>query len=206
MLKKFFFFDIDHTLGLDISSIIPADTVYCLHRLKQSGHFVSIATGRLQCDAQRFADNYGIGAVVSDGGNSLSIDGTILEMNGLPLTDCKALLHELDTCHLPWAVVADNTPVRYTPYAMYPHADSRNYMKTITRPIDIDSLTAVYKIMYVRPESGQPVPSRHRLPHLPYLDNTWLIEPIDKGAGISRMMNHLNADPADAVVFGGWAQ
>lgn len=35
MTKKYFFFDIDGTLGLGISSIIPADSLYCLRRLMQ---------------------------------------------------------------------------------------------------------------------------------------------------------------------------
>ena len=43
MTKKYFFFDIDGTLGLGISSIIPADTLYCLRRLVQEGHFIAIA-------------------------------------------------------------------------------------------------------------------------------------------------------------------
>ena len=46
MRKKYFFFDIDRTLGLDISQIIPADTVYCLNRLRQLGHSVAIATAQ----------------------------------------------------------------------------------------------------------------------------------------------------------------
>ena len=45
MTKKYFFFDIDGTLGLGISSIIPADSLYCLRRLMKAGHFVSIASG-----------------------------------------------------------------------------------------------------------------------------------------------------------------
>ena len=56
MTKKYFFFDIDGTLGLGISSIIPADTLYCLRRLVQEGHFIAIASGRLQHDTQTFAD------------------------------------------------------------------------------------------------------------------------------------------------------
>lgn len=202
MNKKYFFFDIDHTLGLDMSSIIPADTCYCLNRLKQLGHFVSIATGRLQCDAQHFADHYGINAVISDGGNSLSVNGKLLEMRGLPLERCKALLHELTNRHLPWAIVTENTIYRYTPYADYPHNDQRNYMQTIVTPIDIDALTAIYKIMYVRPACGKAEPNHHALPHLPYIDNTWLIEPTDKGIGITRMLKYLNADASKVVVFG----
>lgn len=81
MRKKYFFFDIDRTLGLDISQIIPADTAYCLNRLRQLGHSVAIATGRLQCDSFRTASRYGITSLVSDGGNSLNIDNTLIEMN-----------------------------------------------------------------------------------------------------------------------------
>lgn len=101
MTKKYFFFDIDGTLGLGISSIIPADTLYCLRRLVQEGHFIAIASGRLQHDTQTFADRYGIPAVVADGGNSLSLDGKILEMTGLPLDNCKALLRDLTDRHYP---------------------------------------------------------------------------------------------------------
>lgn len=199
MNKKYFFFDIDGTLGLGISSIIPADTLYCLHLLMKEGHFVSIASGRLQHDAQKFADRYGIPAVVADGGNSLSLNGKILSMTGLPLTDCKALLHELTEKKIPWAVVIDNTQNRYTPYTDFPHADPRNYMQTIVRPIDIGQLAAVYKIMYVRQEEEI---DHHGLPHLRYLDGTYLIEPTDKSKGIRQMLKIVGGEPKDAVVFG----
>ena len=177
MTKKYFFFDIDGTLGLGISSIIPADTLYCLRRLVQKGHFIAIASGRLQHDTQTFADRYGIPAVVADGGNSLSLDGKILKMTGLPLENCKALLRDLTDRHYPWAVVTDNTINRYTPYADFPHDDPRNYMETVIRPVPIENLTAVYKI-------------------------TYLIEPTDKSRGILRMLDLVGGRPEDAVVFG----
>ncbi len=202
MNKKYFFFDIDNTLNLGISGTIPADTAYCLRRLRQCGHFISIASGRLQCDAQRFADQYDIAAVVSDGGNSLSLNGRLLEMEGLPLDACRSLLHELDARNLPWAVVTDNTLNRYTPYETFPHADPANYMKTILAPVSIDSLDIIYKIIYARPDDSTNEPSRHGLPHLTYLDRTYLVEPTDKRKGILRMLHHVGASPEDAVVFG----
>lgn len=202
MTKKYCFFDIDHTLGLGISAKIPADTLYCLNRLKQCGHFVAIATGRLQHDAYEFAAAYGIHSLVADGGNSLTIDDSLLYMEGLPLANCKALLHDLDDHQLPWAVVTDNTLNRYTPYAEFPHDDPKNYMHTIVQPVDIDALTTVYKITYAQPRDGAAPVDQHGLPHLTYLDHTYLVEPMDKGKGILAMIQHLHADPRDAIVFG----
>jgi len=202
MKKKYCFFDIDNTLGLNISAVIPADTLYCLRRLCQQGHFVAIATGRLQHDAYNFASRYDIHSLVADGGNSITIDDQLLSMEGLPLANCKAILRDLTARHLPWAVVTDNTINRYTPYDDFPYADPKNYMNTVVRPVDIDALTVVYKITYARPKDGElPVP-QHDLPHLTYLDSTYLIEPMDKGKGILDMMAHLQADPADVIVFG----
>lgn len=201
-MKKYCFFDIDRTLGLGISAKVPADTLYCLNQLKRHGHFVAIATGRLQCDAYEFAKALGIHSVVADGGNSVTVDDNILTTEGLPLDDCKALLHDLDERHLPWAVVTDNTLNRYTPSQDFPHADPGNYMKTVVRPVDIDSLDVIYKITYSRPQEGEPEVPQHNLPHLVYLDHTYLVEPMDKGKGILQMMQLMNADPKDVIVFG----
>ena len=51
MTKKYFFFDIDGTLGLGISSIIPADTLYCLRRLVQEA--ISSPSRRAACSTTR---------------------------------------------------------------------------------------------------------------------------------------------------------
>ena len=37
MKRKYFFFDIDGTLGLKLTKQLPADTAYCLKRLVQKG-------------------------------------------------------------------------------------------------------------------------------------------------------------------------
>ena len=72
MDKKYFFFDIDRTLGLGITGQVPADTQYCVDELQQQGHFVALATGRLQCDAAAFAEKHGIHSMVADGRNGTS--------------------------------------------------------------------------------------------------------------------------------------
>lgn len=35
-----------------------------------------------------------------------------------------------------------------------------------------------------------------------FIDDTYLVEPVDKGKGIEKMMALLHANPHDAVVFG----
>ncbi|WP_296825432.1 HAD hydrolase family protein [uncultured Megasphaera sp.] len=202
MRKKYFFFDIDRTLGLDISQIIPADTVYCLNRLRQLGHSVAIATGRLQCDGFRTANRYGITSLVSDGGNSLTMNNELIEMNSLPTANCRALLHELERRHLPWAVFTSNTMVRYTPYELFRHLGQSQLFQTVVTPVDIDALTTIYKIVHVRPEADDPPLDTYGLSRLPYIINTYLVEPTDKGAGIRRFMEHAGAPLEDVVVFG----
>ena len=123
-------------------------------------------------------------------------------MTGLPLENCKALLRDLTARHYPWAVVTDNTINRYTPYVDFPHDDPRNYMETVVRPVDIESLTAVYKIMYARPQRPEDEVPAYGLPHLEYIDHTYLIEPTDKSRGILRMLDLVGGRPEDAVVFG----
>ena len=75
-------------------------------------------------------------------------------------------------------------------------------MKTVVKPIDIDELTTVYKIMYARPEKKDDEPDSYGLPHLEYIDHTYLIEPTDKRRGILRMLSRVGGKPEDAVVFG----
>ena len=45
---KYFFFDFDGTLTIGHTACVPPDTRRALCELQQNGHFVAIATGRLQ--------------------------------------------------------------------------------------------------------------------------------------------------------------
>ena len=67
--KKYFFFDYDGTLAIPLTRNIPDSTRETLRLLEAQGHFVALATGRLQCNALDFIDSAGIRNVVSDGGN-----------------------------------------------------------------------------------------------------------------------------------------
>ena len=56
--KKYFFFDFDGTLTIGHTACVPPDTRQALHDLQKNGHFVAIATGRLQAEAIGFARNW----------------------------------------------------------------------------------------------------------------------------------------------------
>ena len=60
MEQKFFFFDIDNTLAVWPEGKIPESAQYSLDELKRRGHRVALATGRIQVDAKRFAEQAGL--------------------------------------------------------------------------------------------------------------------------------------------------
>ena len=56
--------------------------------------------------------------------------------------------------------------------------------------------------MYARPQRPEDEVPAYGLPHLEYIDHTYLIEPTDKSRGILRMLDLVGGRPEDAVVFG----
>ena len=130
------------------------------------------------------------------------MNNDLIEMNSLPTANCRALLHELERRHLPWAVFTSNTMVRYTPYELFRHLGQSQLFQTVVTPVDIDALTTIYKIVHVRPEADDLPLDTYGLSRLPYITNTYLVEPTDKGAGIRRFMEHAGAPLEDVVVFG----
>lgn len=62
--RKFFFFDIDGTLTTPLTNDYPDSTREAIKELQDNGHFVAIATGRMQADAWEVAKALGICAAV----------------------------------------------------------------------------------------------------------------------------------------------
>ena len=78
MHKKYFFFDYDGTLAVPLTQTIPASALEAIRRLRQAGHFVGLATGRLQANALDYVQSCGITTLVADGGNSVTLDGKLV--------------------------------------------------------------------------------------------------------------------------------
>ncbi|MDU2620480.1 MAG: HAD-IIB family hydrolase, partial [Dialister sp.] len=87
-MRKYFFFDIDGTLTTPLTADYPDSTREAIRQLQARGHFVSLATGRIQADAAEVARELEIPALVSDGGNAVTVEGEILYHEGLPLPLC----------------------------------------------------------------------------------------------------------------------
>ena len=111
MHKKYFFFDYDGTLAAPLTQTIPDSALEAVRRLRQAGHFVGLATGRLQANALDYVKSCGITSLVADGGNSVTLDGKLVWMESMPVGPCKDLLYRLDAQGIPWAVMTENVSV-----------------------------------------------------------------------------------------------
>lgn len=206
MEKKFFFFDIDNTLLVWPKGVVPQSAIDCIGELKAAGHFVAIASGRLQVDAANYAKMVGMDDFVADGGYSITIDNKIVEMAGLDLDKCFAFLAHLEEKKIPWAICPYNEMVRYSPYEVMNEklVDCDYYKSVVDKDFDYRSVKAIYKI-YVNitePEAVELGLDKWGLPHVAYGAHCLLYEPIDKAKGIKRVMDYYGAPYSSVVTFG----
>ncbi|MGI6591522.1 MAG: HAD hydrolase family protein [Eggerthellaceae bacterium] len=203
MRKRYLFFDYDGTLRSRSTDSVPKSAQDAIAALNDAGHFVALATGRLQRNALELAKPYGITSLVADGGNSLTVDGKLVWIEGMPLGPCRAFLHWLDSEHLPWAVMVSNELIRYTRRPDFTEYLPDTYMKTVVVPnLSVDELDPIYKIFVPC------APGEER--RFPFNGVTWArysplsiyCEPTDKSVGIRKMVEFFNADERDVVVFG----
>ena len=173
MEQKFFFFDIDNTLAVWPEGKIPDSAQYCIDELQRRGHLVSIATGRIQVDAMRFAEQARITNVVADGGHSITIDGNLVSMIGMNREMCIQYLEYLESKHIPWAVTDRNKLGRITPYKeiLEWHPDWDVFKTVVDPEFDFHSVEDFYK-------------------------------PMEKALGIRDMIGHFDIKPNQVVVFG----
>lgn len=213
MRKKYFFFDIDGTLTVNDpvthKSTVPASTRRTLEKLKENGHFVSIATGRAHWMAMEVVDMVNIDNLVTDGGNGIVLNGELVEL--LPLDHAKA------------AALCNQIHDMGRGVGVALHDDHRLYCKNdrfakanpffasfidyiIDENLDFDKEKYIYKIFLgISQDEEKNFPILETMPHMRYHPNNLMIEPSDKYSGIERVMNYLGAPLEDVIVFGdGW--
>lgn len=202
-MRKYFFFDIDGTLTTPLTADYPDSTREAIRQLQARGHFVSLATGRIQADAAEVARELEIPALVSDGGNAVTVEGEILYHEGLPLPLCYRLLADTDRKKHPWAITTENRKYRITSTVGYLEKVKDRYYETDIIPgYDYRKAEQIYKIFIActRKESEE-IPL-HGLPSVWFREDTLLIEPVQKERGIFEIMKKYHLRDEQIVVFG----
>ena len=115
--KRYLFFDIDGTLlaGGYGDSYVPDSAVLALRKCREAGHFLCIATGRLQALAVDCMHELGFTNMISDGGYGITIDDKFYGAAPLPKDQVVRLVDECITKGMPWALQVDNTVYRSAP-------------------------------------------------------------------------------------------
>lgn len=205
MTTKHFFFDYDGTLTSPTTHQVPESARRALQALVDAGHTVALCTGRLQCNAMQLVERSGLPftTVIADGGNSATVDGSILWMDPLPLEPVRALLRRLDAQGIPWAVITGNELARYAPSEEFERRSPDYYTPTFVRPdLTPDAVERAFKVFVPCPEGQEAELDLSGVPWVRYNPYSVYVEPIAKGAGIKRLMAHWSASLDDVVVFG----
>ena len=207
MRKRYFFFDYDGTLAIPHTRTIPESTRRALVALQEAGHFVSLNTGRLQCNALDYISEVGLRNLVADGGYSVTLDGELLWMRPLDLEPVKACLRRLDAAGIPWSVTTANELKRYSNNPDFERIAGDYYVPTFYDPdLSIDGLSTVHKA-YVpceinRAQDLADAGLLDGVPWVTYTSSTVFIEPMSKDVGIRYLMERFDAPLEDVVVFG----
>ncbi len=195
MEQKFFFFDIDNTLAVWPEGKIPDSAQYSLDELKRRGHRVALATGRIQVDAKRFAEQAGLTDFVADGGHSVTVNNELVSMIGMDRDACINYLEYLESHNIPWAVTDRNKLGRITPYKeildWHPNWDV--FKTTVDPNFDFHNVEEFYKIYVFFKEGEEEEKEIEHMTHklIRYGDGCVLYEPMEKALGIRNMLDHL---------------
>ena len=204
--KRYLFFDIDGTLaaGGYGNTYVPESAQRALEKCREAGHFLCIATGRLQAMAVDYMHELGFSNMVSDGGYGVTIDDVFYGITPLPRDKIVSLVDECREKGMPWALQIDNSRFRQAPDSRFAEFTHDIYMQTQVIPgLDPRDHDEIYK-MYVAclPGEEQKLSHLSGLPWCRYHNEYFFVEPTDKAVGIRRVMDHFGADYSDAVVFG----
>ncbi len=201
--KKFFFFDYDGTLAPPRTRTIPQSTLETISQLREAGHFVGLATGRLQCNAVDFVKPYGFENIVADGGNSVTLNNELIWMEPLDISMVKRVLYRLEEQSKMWAVTTANEPLRISNNPQFETVAGDYYLPTKYDPnLSIETLSEVYKIYIPAMPGEEETLDLLDAPWVRYTSNTIFIEPMNKAVGIKKIVDYYNGSYSDVVVFG----
>lgn len=145
----------------------------------------------------------GIDTMVADGGDSVTIDGKLISIEGMPLEPSRAFAHRLDDEGWAWAVNCENARTCLTRDERYASLVTHLYYTPIVDPaLDIDMVDPIYKIFVPCKKGEEQAIDFTGVTWARYSDELIYIEPTDKSRGIRKMMKLLDAPIEDVIVFG----
>ncbi len=206
--KKYFFFDIDGTIAVGMPRYIPISTEKTLKKLKEEGHFISIATGRMYSMTVEFCEKFGIDTMVTDGGNGIVVDGK-REVEALDKNMMDRILDIFDKKNIPWSICIDDERVWYTKDEIFPSAMKKvikipNYMiSKVDKNLDFRKINSIYKgFAYLDIETEKSIEELKNVSYTRYHDEYIIIEADDKSKGIKKIQEIMGIKDEDIVVFG----
>lgn len=204
--KKYFFFDIDGTLTDRDTGIIVPSAAEAVARLKEAGHFLSIATGRARYKGEKFRKSSPFDHMVCNGGHGIVIDGELKENRPLDYDKCLAVYREAISLGYGVLVAMDDSEKVWTNgFTFYEQAGSRKEptVYIIDEKYDPADYDAIYKLyVSIPPEEEDRLTLRHTLGSLRFEPEYLMFQPDDKKGGILRMTELMGGNPEDIVVFG----
>ena len=204
--KKYFFFDIDGTIAIGMPRYIPESTEYALNKLKEKGHFISVATGRLYTMTKPFCDQFGISNMVTDGGFGTVLNGQV-DIKPLDRQMMIDIVDVFEEKNIPWAICMADERVWHTRTKKFydiMEKDKMNYMDTVIDPnLDIRKVKDIFKgFACINPEEEAGLEALINVTYTRYRPGYIVIEPDDKSLGIRKVMDLMGIEDQDVVVFG----
>lgn len=204
--KKYFFFDIDGTIAIGMPKYIPESTEYALNKLKEKGHFISVATGRLYTMTKPFCDQFGISNMVTDGGFGTILNGQV-DIKPLDRQMMIDIVDVFEEKNIPWAICMADERVWHTRTKKFydiMEKDKMNYMDTVIDPnLDIRKVKDIFKgFACINPEEEAGLEALKNVTYTRYRPGYIVIEPDDKSLGIRKVMDLMGIEDQDVVVFG----
>lgn len=206
MEKKYFFFDIDGTLTDRATNQVVPSALETLQILEKNGHFVAIATGRAHYKARKFTEANGFKNMVCNGGNGFVIQNEFVENIPLDKEDCIKIIRQAEELGYGWCIAIDDTKDVYMVDDLFLRQVGKRKEPTryiIDDTLDIEAVEAFLKIYVAIPmEEEEKLTTKELVGNLRFEPEYLMFQPDNKRGGIIKMMEHLNADIKDVVVFG----